>query len=78
LVNGTFDELLSYVKNARLVTVYGGSAGMIPDVLFERGIQMVHSSRISDPAAFERGMIYDMNMEAVMQNTQIQQTIQLI
>jgi len=75
LVNGTFDELLSYIKNARLVTLYGGSAGMIPDVLFSSGIHMVHSSRISDPEAFERGMIYDLNMEAVMQSTQKQQTI---
>jgi len=75
LVNGTFDELLGYVKNARLVTVYGGSAGMIPDVFFASGVHMVHSSRISDPEAFERGMIYDMNMEAVMQATQKQQTI---
>jgi uncharacterized protein (DUF4213/DUF364 family) len=75
LVNGTFDELLSYARNARLVTVYGGSAGMIPDVLLESGIHMVYSSRISDPNDFERGMIYDMNMEAVMQSTQIQQTI---
>jgi uncharacterized protein (DUF4213/DUF364 family) len=77
LVNGTFDELLSYTKNARLVTVYGGSAGMIPDVLFASGVHMVHSSRISDPGAFERGMIYDMNMEAVMQSTQKQQTVLL-
>jgi len=75
LVNGTFDELLSYAKKARLVTVYGGSAGIIPDELFARGVHMVHSSRISDPAAFEQGMIYDMNMEAVMQSTQKQQTI---
>ena len=76
-VNGTFDELLSYAKNARLVTVYGGSAGMIPDVLFAAGVHMVHSSRISDPAAFERGMMYDMNMEAVMQSTQKHQAIRL-
>jgi uncharacterized protein (DUF4213/DUF364 family) len=75
LVNGTFDLLLSYAKNARLVTVYGGSAGIIPDVLFANGVHMVHSSRISDPDAFERGMLNDMNMEAVMQSTQKQQTI---
>lgn len=75
LVNGTFDELLSYAKSASLVTVYGGSAGMIPDVFFESGVHLVHSSRISDAESFERGMIYDMNMEAVMQNTQKQQTI---
>lgn len=50
---------------------------MIPDMLFERGIHMVYCSRISDPDAFERGMIYDMNMEAVMESTQTQPTIQL-
>jgi uncharacterized protein (DUF4213/DUF364 family) len=77
LVNGSFDELLGYVRNARLVTVYGASAGIIPDVLFARGIHMVHSSRISDPDAFERGMINDLNMEAVMQSTQAQQTIRI-
>jgi uncharacterized protein (DUF4213/DUF364 family) len=75
LVNGTFDQLLRYSQKARLRTVYGASAGIIPDVLFERGIQMVFSSRISNAEAFERGMIYDLNMEAVMQSTQTQQTI---
>jgi uncharacterized protein len=78
LVNGTFDELLQYSRKARLVTVYGGSAGMIPDELFAMGVHIVHSSRISDPSAFERGMIYDLNMEAVMQGTQKQQTIRPI
>jgi uncharacterized protein (DUF4213/DUF364 family) len=78
LVNGTFDELLQYSRKARLVTVYGGSAGIIPDELFAMGVHMVFSSRISDPSAFERGMIYDLNMEAVMQSTQIQQTIRPI
>jgi uncharacterized protein (DUF4213/DUF364 family) len=74
-VNGTFDELLHYTRKARLVAVFGGSAGIIPDVLFASGVHMVQSSRISDPDAFERGMIYDLNMEAVMQSTQTQQTI---
>ena len=77
LVNGTFDELMSYAKRARLVTVYGGSAGMIPDELIAAGVHRVFSSRISDPDAFERGMIYDMNMEAVMQSTQTYQAIRL-
>jgi uncharacterized protein (DUF4213/DUF364 family) len=75
LVNGTFEELLDYARNARLISVYGASAALIPDILFERGVHLVHSSRISDPAAFERGMVYDINMEAVMQRTQRQQTI---
>ena len=48
---------------------------MIPDVLIARGVHMVHSSRITDPYAFERGMMFDLNMEAVMQNTQKYQSI---
>jgi len=75
LVNGTFDKLLEYTQHARLVTVYGGSVGFIPDVLFERGVHIVYSSRISDPESFEYGMMNDLNMEAVMQTTQTQQTI---
>lgn len=57
------DELLGYVLKARFVTICGGSAGFIPDVLFEHGVHMVHSSRISDPDAFERGMINDLKKE---------------
>jgi uncharacterized protein (DUF4213/DUF364 family) len=74
-VNGTLDELLGYAQRARPIAVYGGSAGFIPDVLFEHGVHMVHSSRLSDPNAFERGMINDLNMEALMQGTQTHQTI---
>jgi len=48
---------------------------MIPDVLFAPGVHRVHSSRVSDPPAFERGMMDDMNMEAVMQSTQEHQAI---
>jgi uncharacterized protein len=76
LVNGTFEELLQYAKNARLISVYGASAGFIPDVLFERGVHMVLSSRISDPEAFDRCVLYDMSMESVMQRTQQFQTVQ--
>jgi uncharacterized protein len=75
LVNGTFDDLLRFAKRARLITVYGASAGLIPDLLLAGGVHMVHSSRIVNPAAFERGMMNDMNMEAVMQATQTQQTV---
>jgi uncharacterized protein len=70
LVNGTFDALLQWSAGARLITVYGASAGFIPDVLFERGVHMLHSSRITDPDAFDRSVVYDMNMEWVMQKTQ--------
>jgi uncharacterized protein len=75
LVNGTFDSLLQWSAGARLITVYGASAGFIPDVLFERGVHMLHSSRITDPEAFDRSVVYDMNMEWVMQKTQQHQTV---
>lgn len=75
LVNGTFEELLSYRRNPRLTIVYGASAAMIPDVLFEHGVDSVHASRISDPVQLEIGMMNEMNMEAVMQRSQESQMI---
>lgn len=75
LVNDTFDSLIDLCKNARLITVYGASAGFIPDILFERGVHMIHSSRITDPEAFEAGIPYAFNMESVIRETQIYQTI---
>jgi uncharacterized protein len=75
LVNGTFDSLMDLCINARLITIYGASAGFIPDVLFERGVHMIHSSRITDPDAFESGIPYSFNMESVIRQTQKHQTI---
>jgi uncharacterized protein len=75
LVNGTFDSLIDLCKNARLISVYGASAGFIPDILFERGVHMIHSSRITDPDAFEVGIPYAFNMESVIRETQVHQTI---
>jgi uncharacterized protein (DUF4213/DUF364 family) len=74
-VNGTFDDLIHVSRNARLITVYGASAGFIPDVMFEHGVHMVHSSLISDPGAFEYGVLRELNMEQVMRQTQMQQTV---
>jgi uncharacterized protein len=75
LVNGTFDGLMDLCKNARLVTIYGASAGFIPDILFERGVHMIHSSRITDPEAFEAGIPNAFNMESEIRATQKHQTI---
>lgn len=74
-VNGTFDDLMGIARTARLVSVYGASAGFIPDVLFECGVHMVHTSLISDPGAFARAVTCELNMEQVMRQTQRQQTI---
>ena len=75
LVNGTFDSLMAQCRNARLVTVYGASAGFIPDIMMDRGVHMIHASRITDPAAFEAGIPYAFNMESVIRETQKHQTI---
>ena len=52
LVNGTFEEVAGYAKHARIRALYGSSAQLIPDVLFENGINIVMSVAISDPARF--------------------------
>jgi uncharacterized protein (DUF4213/DUF364 family) len=75
LVNGTFEELLSYTTKARLVAMYGASVGFIPDVLFERGVDCIHSHRLTDPKGFEAGLINELNMERVLQTTQTMQAI---
>lgn len=70
LVNGTLEELLSHVVHARLVAMYGPSVSIIPDVLFEYGVHLVQTYRISDRASFESGVLNDLNMEAVIHGTQ--------
>jgi uncharacterized protein (DUF4213/DUF364 family) len=70
LVNGTFKELAGYAKNARLVTTYGASASVVPDVLFKYGVDAVQSFILTDPAAFEDGMINERSMEPVVHRTQ--------
>lgn len=77
LVNGTMADLLSYARRARLVAVYGASAGFIPDVLFERGVHLVQAHHVSAPAAFEDAMLEEMNLEGVIQRTQTFQTLRL-
>lgn len=41
LVNGTFDDLLGYAKNAREICIYGDSVDMIPDCFLEAGVTSV-------------------------------------
>jgi uncharacterized protein (DUF4213/DUF364 family) len=55
--------------------MYGASVGLIPDVLLEQGVDAVHSYRVSDPTAFENGVLREMNMEAVIQRSQKSQSI---
>jgi uncharacterized protein (DUF4213/DUF364 family) len=75
LVNGTMADLLEWSHRARLVSVYGASAAFIPDVLFERGVHLIQAHRVSDPRAFEEGMLEEMNLEPTIQRTQTFQTL---
>ena len=70
LVNNTFDELMDYTTNARLVGMYGPSASLIPDVLFERGVDFISSYQIIDSVRFEDCMINDIDMEMALKEHQ--------
>jgi uncharacterized protein (DUF4213/DUF364 family) len=57
LVNGTIDELLGYAQKARVVRLWGPSASVIPDVLFDRGLNFLDTVRVSSPEAFARSIM---------------------
>lgn len=49
LVNDTIDDLLNCIKPGCHVIVTGPSAGLIPDVLFKKGVNSIGATRITDP-----------------------------
>ena len=75
LVNGTIDELLRCAASARSVGLYGPSASIIPDVLFEEGVDFVLSHRVLDPERFVEALMNDMNMESALRKYQRYQTM---
>ena len=70
LVNGTFEEVVGYAKHARIRALYGSSAQLIPDVLFENGINIVMSVAISDPARFVSDVMNAPDMEPALRKHQ--------
>ncbi|NMB78013.1 MAG: DUF364 domain-containing protein [Methanomicrobiales archaeon] len=70
LVNGTFEEVAGYAKNCRIRALYGSSAQIIPDVLFENGINIVMSVAISDPEKFESDVMNAPDMETALRKHQ--------
>jgi len=70
LVNGTFEEVAGYAKNARIRALYGSSAQLIPDVLFGNGINIAMSVAISDPAKFEFDVLNAPDMETALRKHQ--------
>ncbi|WP_319579866.1 Rossmann-like domain-containing protein [uncultured Methanospirillum sp.] len=70
LVNGTFEEVVGYAKNARIRALYGSSAQLLPDVLFENGITIAMSVAISDPEKFEYDVMNAPDMETALRKHQ--------
>ncbi|MBP2134023.1 uncharacterized protein (DUF4213/DUF364 family) [Methanomicrobium sp. W14] len=70
LVNGTFDEVFGYAKNARIRAIYGSSAQLIPDVLFENNVNIAMSVAISDPERFEHDVLNAPDMEMALRKHQ--------
>jgi uncharacterized protein (DUF4213/DUF364 family) len=63
LVNNTFEDLLDFTGNARLVGLYGPGASLIPDEFFDRNIDFITSFQITDPVRFSDDMINDHDMD---------------
>jgi uncharacterized protein (DUF4213/DUF364 family) len=75
LVNGTFREVAGYARNARLCALYGSSAQLLPDVLFENGIDVAMSVAIADPARFERDVMNSPDLEGSLKKHQRKYTV---
>lgn len=56
LLNDTLDAMLAAAPNAKNFAVIGPSAGLWPDVLFERGVTLMGGTRIIDGAGFRAAM----------------------
>jgi uncharacterized protein (DUF4213/DUF364 family) len=76
LLNGTFEELMGYARNARLIGLYGPSASVLPDAFFRAGIGAVFTFRMIDAAAFEYAMLNDIDMEVAIKERQMPSLIQ--
>lgn len=70
LVNNTFGEIVNYAKKARVIGLYGPSAQITPEVLFETGINFIRSFRVADSERFEYDMINDLDMEVALKGNQ--------
>jgi uncharacterized protein (DUF4213/DUF364 family) len=70
LINKTFDDLIHYASHARVVGLYGPSASIIPDVLFEHGVDFIMSHHVINPQKFIDSIENDMNMESALRKFQ--------
>ena len=75
LVNRTFDELMRYAVNARVIGLYGPTAGLIPDLFFKSNIDFILSHWVKDPVQFAYDMVNDIDMEFTLRTYQNHQVI---
>lgn len=52
ILNNSIDEILYYCSRAEKISIIGPTAGFIPDPLFNRGVDVVGSTFISDSKLF--------------------------
>ncbi len=51
LVNGSVDQLLEWTPRETKVIIVGPTASMLPDALFQRGVDVLGGVRVTDPGA---------------------------
>ncbi|AFS78926.1 hypothetical protein DUF364 [Gottschalkia acidurici 9a] len=49
LINGTFREIIENSKKAKIIGMFGPSGQIIPEYLFDNGINYIISSRVTQP-----------------------------
>jgi uncharacterized protein len=70
LVNDTFFQVLGYCTKARIINIYGPSAQLPPDFLFQYGINHIRSMKITDTRQFEIDMDNDPDLEVAIKANQ--------
>jgi uncharacterized protein (DUF4213/DUF364 family) len=52
VLNNSLDDILKYANNAEKISIIGPTAGFLPDPLFERGVDVIGGTYVSNPALF--------------------------
>lgn len=75
LVNGTFKELISKAKTARVIGIFGPSGQIIPEYLFDEGFNYIISNRINNIDGFYENIINPMGKSNKFSNYSIPYSI---
>jgi len=72
LADGSFEEIMGQIKNARLTGLFGPGASIVPDAFFSRGIDFIQSCRIVDSLKFVDDIANDADVETALRRSQKQ------